>query len=249
MSINESLASTETINGFRYYNIDKYKKYPSVTTIIGFGSDNSWLEEWQDRIGVENAKKITEFSANRGSVMHQLCEYFLESVKLTKRERLIDAQERIINFIKTEGFTEDEENVGRKLFFNFYNNGFFDRIKRIVKIEATLYSNKMGGYAGRTDVIFEDFDDNLIILDFKSSKKPKDENQILNYYRQIAAYFIAYWEMYNVQPNGGEIWISNESDSYPQCINLTRSDIYVHAKEFLKLVKDFHIHNKIEPNI
>ena len=195
MATAESLATTETINGKRYYNIGEGIKYPSVTTILGAMTDKSGIDKWRKRVGEEKADAISKFSANRGTVMHQLCEYFLGSDKETQRERLIDAQTQIGTFVIDNGYTEEETNIGRKLFFNFYNSKCFDRIANVVSIEDTLFSPLMGGYAGRVDIIYENEKGHLVILDFKSSKKPKKEEWIENYKMQIAAYSLAYWEM------------------------------------------------------
>jgi genome maintenance exonuclease 1 len=97
----------------------------------------------------------------------------------------------------------------------------------------------MGGYAGRVDSIYENFLSHLLILDFKTSRKKKKKDWIKNYYMQISAYFLAYWEMYGVRPTGGEIWIAVEDDE-PQIFEVTWDDIKVYGKEFLSLVKKYH---------
>ena len=239
MATNESLDITVTINGMRYYEISKDYLLPSVTTIIGKFSDKSGLDAWRKRVGEVEANRISKVSANRGTVMHQLCEYYLTH-EGNSSEKLKAAQTQIIPFYKKEGFTEEEYKSGRKLFYNFYNSKTFDRIKKIVSIEETLYSSKMGGYAGRVDAIFLDKNDNLIILDFKSSTKPKRNEWITGYKHQIAAYYIAYWEMTGKQPAGGEIWISNEVDPVPQVFLLGSDVVKKYAKEFLLMVEKFH---------
>ena len=238
MATLESLKGTETINDKRYYLIGDHK-YPSVTTVLGTMTDKSGLDEWRKRVGNEEADRISKLSANRGTVMHQMIEYFLESDGETVRDRLLDAQHKIVAFVKEEGFTEEELSIGRKLFYSFYNNGLFDKIAEIVSIEETLYSHKMGGYAGRVDNIYKSTLAHLIILDFKTSRKRKKKEWIKNYYMQIAAYFIAYWEMYGVRPHSGEIWIGVENDE-PQIFEITWEEIKEHAKDFLELVKEYH---------
>jgi len=249
MATAESLATTETINGKRYYNIGEGIKYPSVTTILGAMTDKSGIDKWRKRIGEEKADAISKFSANRGTVMHQLCEYFLGSDKETQRDRLIEAQTKIGPFVEENGFTEEETIIGRKLFFNFYNSKCFDRIDNVVSIEDTLFSPLMGGYAGRVDIIYENEKGHLVILDFKSSKKPKREDWIENYKMQIAAYSLAYWEMNKRKPKGGEIWISNEADGFPQVFEMTFDDITKYGKMFLNLVKEFHTKFPLDLNI
>ena len=79
-----------------------------------------------------------------------------------------------------------------------------------------------------------------VILDFKSSTKPKKREWVDNYFLQISAYFIAYWEMYGERPDYGEIWISNEHDGFPQKFIVTYDDIKTYGKQFLQYVKEFH---------
>ncbi len=240
MATQEALGNTVSINGKRYYNVDGVNRYPSVTTILGSMSDHSGLDEWRKNVGNEKADAVSKFGANRGTIMHQLNEYYLSCPSHDKREKLKAAQQQIIGFVADGGFTEAEMICGRKLFFNLYNSGLFETIKEVVSLEDMLYSHRMGGYAGRVDTIFIDNQDRLLILDFKSSSKPKKKDWILNYFRQIAAYFIAYWEMTGKKPNGGQIWMSNEEDHEPQVFEVTLEDIKIHGAEFLIMVKNFH---------
>jgi hypothetical protein len=238
MSTTESISQTETINGKRYYIIGE-NKYPSVTTILGSMTDSTGLNAWRLQVGEEEADRISTFSANRGTIMHQMIEYYLGSTKCSNRERLLDAQHKIISFVNREGFTENELEVGRKLFYSFYNNGLFNRINKVISIEETLYSPLMGGYAGRVDNIYENKYMHLLILDFKTSRKKKKKDWIKNYFMQIAAYFLAYWNMHGIKPTGGEIWIAVENDD-PQIFEVTWEDIKEYGKEFLSLVKKYH---------
>jgi genome maintenance exonuclease 1 len=228
-----------TKNGFRYYIINDVA-YPSVTTILGEMLDSSWLDEWIERIGKEDADKISTQSANRGSVMHQFIEYYLTSTKSTKKERLKEAQIKIAEYSNKNNFTEKEQKIGRTLFYNFYWAGTFDKIKEVLHAEKALFCTLNGGYAGRVDKISKDLDDLLFITDFKSSKKPKDKKKIIGYYLQIAAYYVAYFQMTGVQPSYGEVWISNEFDNEPQVFHLSKKDIKKLTKLWLKLVANFH---------
>jgi genome maintenance exonuclease 1 len=247
MSTQQSLSQTETINGKRYYVIGEHK-YPSVTTVLGSMTDSSGLDKWRKKIGEEEADRISKFSANRGTIMHQMIEYFLGSTKETQKERLKEAQERIIEFVKAEGFTAEELEVGRKLFYSFYNNDLFSKITKVISIEETLYSHQMGGYAGRVDNIYENILSHLLILDFKTSRKQKKKEWIENYFMQISAYFLAYWEMTGKKPHGGEIWIAVEND-LPQVFEVTWEDIQDYGKKFLSLVKEYHTLNPLPQNI
>lgn len=239
MSTSESLQRTITLHGRRYYDVGVNRLLPSVTTILGKMTDKSGLDKWRNSVGDIEADRISKFSANRGTIMHQMIEYFLEKHSLEKKDRLKFAQTNIVEFVKREGYTDDELNVGRMLFYNFYNAGIFDRIKQVLSIEETLWSIQMGGYAGRVDTIYEDFNGNIIILDFKTSKKPKKEDWIESYFMQISAYFIAYWERTGIKPGGGSIWISCE-DGTSQIFDMNTTMIKRFSKKFLLLVEEFH---------
>ena len=69
------------INGFRYYQVIRDGEilgtYPSVTTVLGDTSDKTGLDAWRDRIGADKADLIGRDAANRGTVMHKLCEIYL----------------------------------------------------------------------------------------------------------------------------------------------------------------------------
>lgn len=226
----------------RYYhveedNINAY--YPSVTSILGRMGNNSWLKEWQNRIGKEEADKISTFSANRGTVMHTYNENYVKFIGENSKKRLELTLEQTLKDVKDK-FTEKEIEVGRKLFFNFYNSGAFKKIVKPVMQEQYLYSDKGGGYAGTVDLIYEDIDGRHIVSDYKSSRKPKDINDIDSYKKQIAAYFIAYFLRTNDSPTHGEIWISNEYDFVPQIIRIGMDDIKHYYKLFIEDVKNFH---------
>ena len=240
MSTQQSLQKTVQINGKRYYVIDENTKYPSVTTILGSLTDKSGIDEWKRRVGEEEAERISKYSANRGTIMHQLCEYYLTSEMETSEDRIFDAKEKLNIFIKENEFTESEIACGEKLFYNFYDNGYFNKIESVIAAEDMLFSHRMGGYAGRVDIIYRNKNSHPVILDFKSATKPKKEDWIENYKLQISAYFIAYWEMTGEKPESGEIWISNEYDSFPQIFTLSFEELKYYSKKFLQMVKSYH---------
>ena len=240
MATAASLARTVSIKGKRHYKIGDLKPLPSVTTVLGAMTDSSGLDAWRERVGNVEADRIGKFSANRGSIMHQMIEYFLISMKPTREGRLKDAQKKIIKFVEHEGMTDEEFKVGRKLFFNFYNAKTFDMIKDIVSIEETLFCLRAGGYAGRVDTIYRNHSGGIIISDYKSTNKPKKLEWIDKYFLQAAAYYIAYWEMTGVKPADCEIWFSVENSDEPQIYKMGHERIKKFGHQFLGMVKKFH---------
>jgi hypothetical protein len=234
---------TASISNKRHYFIPGQEKpvfLPSVTTIIGAMTDKSGIDEWRKKIGDEKADQISKFSANRGTVMHSHIENFLTHESDDKKIKLLESLKKTSEDSTAAGFTKEEMAVGRKLFYNFYLDNTFDRVKRVVMQEAMLWSLNGGGYAGRTDNIYEDHSNLHVVSDYKSSKKPKKEEWIDGYKMQISAYYVAYWELYGVKPDRCEIWISNEEDSIPQIFTLTKTEVKFWYGKFIELVKAYH---------
>lgn len=242
MATNDSLLLTETIDNKRYYNIvDKSKSYklPSVTTILGAMTSKSNIDAWRRRIGEAEADKISKFSANRGTCMHQKLEYWFMSDIQNKEDRIKDVDSKMAQFVLENGYTEDELAVGNTLFNSLYICGFFNRVQSIIEMENTLYSFEQGGYAGRVDCIYRNKQGESVLLDFKTAKHKKRKEWITNYYMQLSAYYLAYYQMYGIKLDKSELWIAVEND-VPQLIEISHDEIKIWLKHFLYLVKSYH---------
>ena len=110
---------TISLDNKRYYVIQNEEKtlyLPSVTTIIGTFSDKTYLDEWRKNIGEENADRISMFSANRGTCMHTFNEIYLNKIDLTPDTRLVGTLKEAFKKNQEDGFTNNEQKVGRNLF-------------------------------------------------------------------------------------------------------------------------------------
>mgnify|MGYP000464321952 CR=1 FL=1 len=236
-------------NGMRYYQVSKggeiLGEFPSITTVLGGTSDKSGLEKWKKRIGEAEAKRISELSMNRGTVMHRLIELYkpLEGDKASRLEQLreLAAKDKEINQYSGEEDGEIWLAAGWEMFMKFYMNSsqYFDRVKRVIEAETFLWSVKGGGYAGTVDNISEMVDGQVLVIDYKNSRRPKREDWVQDYFVQGSAYFIAFWERTGIKPNGVEIWIANEEDSIPQTFTLTEKDVKFYFTEFQRRLKKF----------
>lgn len=193
------------INGKRHYRTP-FGDFPSITTILG-SQDMSWLTEWQNKIGIAEAKRITETSANRGTQLHLLCEYYLNNEPLPTGR--LDSLE---------------------MFYSI--KPILNRITNIHFQEACLYS-KILGVAGTVDVIGE-FDGILSIIDFKNARRPKTEDKIFDYFLQECFYSIAYNELSGiaipqivtiiaVEDNLPQIFIKNIREYIKPLVELKKS--------------------------
>ena len=242
---------TKTINGGRYYEVDESNGIylPSVTTIIGAMTDKSALNKWRKDIGEENADKVSQFSANRGTFMHTLHEQYLNFLYVTPVDNPLQMTFKEA-LLLSKDLSKEEIECGKNLFLQFqHNSDFYDRIGSILYQEVPVWSFLGGGYAGRLDLSILSRDNKPKVIDFKTSKKPKKEDWIKGYKLQTAAYSVAMWEIYGIFPHSTEIWISCETGDV-QMFEMNKSQIKQNFEEFLELVKGYHqkINEQIQIN-
>lgn len=144
----------------RYYEIAPNVYYPSITTVLNRSGDFQW---WRDAKGEVEANRILKTAGARGSQMHSLLDRYLSNDKISL----------------------NEENPPIK--FSFLNGqSTIDRISNIQFKESILWSNRLK-IAGQVDLI-GNFDDELSVIDFKTSNKVKEKSDITNYFLQATAY-------------------------------------------------------------
>ena len=161
------LRATTTPEGRRYRVGDSL--YPSVTTVIGHSKKKAILE-WRQKVGEEQANAISKRASTRGNKCHKLCELYLENKSISQ-------------------YSDDPLSMG--LFYQI--KPYLDSINNIHALEESLFSNVLK-LAGRVDCIAE-YNDELAIIDFKTSKKPKPREWIEHYFVQAMAYGCMLYEM------------------------------------------------------
>lgn len=154
----------------RFYFPSNGNKYPSVTTVLSVADKGDGLEAWKKRVGEEEAKKILIQAGNRGTEVHLIAEDYLNNLPTWKEKRMP---------INLYTFKSIQPILDKRI-----NNIYFQ--------EAPLYSDRIK-VAGRVDLIAE-FDGNLSIIDFKTSRKPKKAEWITNYFMQESFYAAAFFE-------------------------------------------------------
>jgi genome maintenance exonuclease 1 len=238
------------IDGLRFYEVSDGDKiiglFPSITTVLGQTKDQSGLDRWKQRIGEEEANRISTLSMNRGTVMHRLLELY-KPIPGTQQEKLADLKILAATDQEVNQFKDHESGAlflteGWKFFMKFWYNSSrtLSRVEEVLSAEEFLWTNRMGGYAGTVDNVSKMFDKGVLIIDYKNSRRPKEQQWIQDYFMQGSAYYIAYWDRTGIKPNGVEIWIANEEDAIPQVFSLEDSDVKFYFKEFVKRLKQFH---------
>jgi genome maintenance exonuclease 1 len=154
----------ETIDGVRYYKVpteEELLKLVSITSITSHFNKEIFVK-WRKKVGDEEADRVTRKATSRGTDMHTLVENHLHNVEILP---------------KVQPLSEMLFNVAKPA---------LKRINNIYALEGSLYSQFLG-IAGTVDCIAE-FDGELSIIDFKTSKKPKPREWIDNYFVQCCAY-------------------------------------------------------------
>jgi genome maintenance exonuclease 1 len=167
-------------NGERYYVTPEGNKYPSVTTVLSEYKKKE-LAKWRKRVGNEEADRIKNFAAKRGTTFHTLCE----------------------NFLTNKPY---QDNIGG-MFDKFIP--ILKRIKNIKCLEQHLYSDELK-VAGQVDCIAE-FDSCISVIDFKTSSKLKSEKYIWDYFMQASAYSYMFEDRTGIPVQDVTILISCES--------------------------------------
>lgn len=193
----KSLPTVE-IDGKRHYVTPNGKKLPSVTTVLGhFKKDK--IIEWRNRVGAEQANKISTRASVRGTKFHSLMEKYLGN-ETNIFEGVMPDMKQAFNDIRST----------------------IDKIDNIHYIESPLYSEIIG-LAGRTDVIAE-FDGVPSIIDFKTSLREKREEWIENYFEQGTAYSLMYEELTGNKVEQVVVIISVDGMDKPQVFIKDRID-------------------------
>ena len=178
---------TETIDGERFYVIPGGQKYRSVTSVLQKLSAVS-IAKWRNRIGHEQAAKITRQASTRGTKLHSLAEKYLLGTQVDPTTLLpttIDLFQSIKPIID-------------------------EHISVVHGIEFPLFSHYLRT-AGRCD-LFCDFKGINTIVDFKSSSKRKQEQWIESYFIQCSTYAMIIEERYNINVPQLAVIIAVEND-------------------------------------
>ena len=162
-----NLKAKTTEKGRRYF--VEGNAYPSVTTVIGEKKKKSILE-WRRKVGEEEANAISKRATTRGNKCHKLAEDYLSNKPLDR-------------------YRDDVLSLG--LFHQI--RPYIDKINNIHALEESLYSHTLK-LAGRVDCIAE-YDNELAIIDFKTSTKFKREEWVQDYFSQETAYAIMFQEL------------------------------------------------------
>lgn len=176
-------------NGKRFYTTPEGNKYRSVTTALSQLNEDK-IKQWREKVGEEQANKVSAASSSRGTKFHKLCEDYLLGNKVDFKDA--------IQF---------------RYMFNPVKQYLEQYMDKIYGIETALYSDTLK-LAGRCDLIGR-LHGLPCIIDFKTSTKPKKEEWISNYFLQCTAYAQMVAERHNLLCKWICVIIAVEDQSEP----------------------------------
>lgn len=184
----------------RHYTTPEGLKFPGVTTILGHSkppSDKYALDSWYEREGFESAEEIKNRGIFYGNLTHKRIENFLEG--LPSEPHLDWEEEALWNSVVD----------------------FLPRVSDVHLIEGAVWHPS--GYAGTVDCIAR-LDGELMLLDWKTARKPKQKSYILDYYLQASAYVQAIEHVYGLRLERAAIVVALRQRKC-QVFSLERSQI------------------------
>ena len=206
------LKANTTAQGRRYF--VEGNAYPSVTTVIGEMKKKSILE-WRRKVGEEEANSISKRATTRGNKCHKLAEDYLSNKPLDR-------------------YRDDVLSLG--MFHQI--RPYIDKINNIHALEESLYSHTLK-LAGRVDCIAE-YDNELAIIDFKTSTKFKREEWIQDYFSQETAYAIMFQELTGLKVKQLVTIIATEQGTPQIFVKNNILEFVPKLKEYIDYYKEIH---------
>jgi genome maintenance exonuclease 1 len=201
----------ETIDGVRYYKIldeDGVHKFASITSVTSYHNRHIF-EDWRKRVGEEEANRVNKAATSRGTDLHTLVENHLLNKDLPEVQLI---SKHLFKIIKPE----------------------LDKINNIYALESSLYS-KVLGIAGTVDCIAE-YNGELSVIDFKTSKKEKPREWIEHYFVQAAAYACMFYELTGIAVKKLVVLMTCEDG---ECVVYEEYDKAKYIKLLSNYIKDF----------
>ena len=195
------------------------KKLPSVTTILSRTQSKEKqdsLAAWQARVGKDEATRIKDQAASRGTAMHTLLEHYLLG---EKHADLTDVGQQATMMAQ-----------------KVIDEGIKGSLSEIWGSEVTLWYPDL--YAGQTDVVGI-YNDRESIIDFKQTNKPKKREWIEDYFIQLAAYAMAHNYTYQTKIQQGVVLMCSK-DGYFQKFEVSDEEFRQYKYKWLGRVSKYY---------
>jgi genome maintenance exonuclease 1 len=200
----------ETLSTGRTYDFGT-EKFPSITTVLSKTADKSHLEAWRERIGKEEADKISKHASSTGSELHNLLEAWIKNDELP------------------------EVSATTKMLFRAVAPVVARQLSHVIAIELPLQSTSIR-VAGRTDLIGI-WDGTPVVLDWKSNhgNGPKNLAWVTDYRIQEAFYAKAFEETFGKKIKTGVLVFANVLG-----VQVDKFDLFPYNQLLLERVNSFY---------
>ena len=208
----------EAIDGKRHYVISDKEKLPSVTTILSATESpekTAALARWREAKGEENATRIVDEAAARGTAMHKILEKYIDESGYLDLTNVGKAAHNMAIRVIEQGLCNITEYYGT---------------------ECTLHYP--GLYAGQTDLVGIHKGKDAII-DFKQTNKPKKREWIDDYCLQLAAYAMAHNFIYKTKIDKGVIMMCSKDNFYQEFV-VEGLEFQKYKHNFLRRVDEYY---------
>ena len=211
------ISTKSLIEGNRHYDVSN-EILPSVTTILQATQSEekkASLAKWRQKVGENEAERVKNEAAARGTAMHKFLEYYLRQEKLLDLSDEGQAASSMGQAIIDQGLSGMEEIWGS---------------------EVTLFYP--GLYAGQTDLCGI-YTGRESIVDFKQTNKPKRVEWVEDYFLQLAAYAMAHDQIYGTCIDQGVILMCSK-DGFFQKFTSNGGDFTRFKHKFLGRIDQFY---------
>lgn len=207
-------ASTDSA---RIYVTPNGEHYPSITTVLS-NRGMEFLDGWRKAVGQEEADRVCRHAATRGTALHDLLEDYLNNITIDISKVMPHVQ----------------------LMFKAARSVLDPHIGKVFLQEKTLYSDILR-IAGRVDLIAE-FDNEISVIDFKTSKRIKKAEDISNYFVQTCFYGAAFYERTGIPIKRSVIVMTVDGSSKPL---IFKQNIYDWLPMLIEARKEWEKTNKV----
>lgn len=189
------------------------EKYPGVTKILGATKDDTFLIQWRERIGDEEADRIVEESKKIGTSLDSLVMQYLDKEK---------------KFLQEEYVNEPGYDLFRQL------KQPLTRVEPIA-LQMKVWSDKLK-VMGFLDILAF-MDGELTLIDIKNTKKTKKRAYVEDYFLQCTMYCMMLHDLLGIEVKRIALLIADRSNTVPQ-IFVERTSTYV--RQAIRRVHEYH---------
>lgn len=207
-----------TTESKRFYINEEGVKFYSVTSFLSKTADKSFLIKWRETVGDKEADIIVKESVTFGTKLH------------LSLEKLLFNEEEDLSLL-----LESDEQL--KLRFNPIKDYLEKNVAELLGSEIVLFSKKLK-LAGTCDLVYLDHEGNIVIADFKTSRKKKILKWCEDYCLQICCYSLMISELYNIFCSSGKLLFSY-SDGTFEVIQFDPTKYFGTLQARLKMFKNY----------